>query len=210
MKRRVSPVRVTPGCNVPAAQLARSVNLVYRGQVDFDAYARTAVEIVNKPFTSPDDLVFPPVAGAWSTPQPTERDLAVIRRTRQRLREIFDLGSHGQTSAAVAELNALLAAFPVRPRITGHHGEPWHMHVTGRGSSTSSEYLATAIWGLAVWVCEHGTSRFGVCADERCRNVYLDTSSNCCRRFCSERCATRSHVAAHRARKRANELVPVP
>jgi predicted RNA-binding Zn ribbon-like protein len=51
-----------------------------------------------------------------------------------------------------------------------------------------------------------------VCADARCGNVYLDTSSNCCRRFCSERCATRSHVAAHRARKRAaidNPLLPV-
>ncbi|HEV7899242.1 MAG TPA: CGNR zinc finger domain-containing protein, partial [Planosporangium sp.] len=45
---------------------------------------------------------------------------------------------------------------------------------------------------------------------ERCGNVYLDSSSNCCRRFCSERCATRSHVAAHRARKRAAESEPVP
>ena len=54
-----------------------------------------------------------------------------------------------------------------------------------------------------MWLCEYGSNRFGVCADERCGNVYLDTSSNCCRRFCSERCATRSHVAAHRARNRA-------
>jgi hypothetical protein len=61
-----------------------------------------------------------------------------------------------------------------------------------------------------VWLCEHGSSRFGICADERCGNVYLDTSSNCCRRFCSERCATRSHVAAHRARKRAAESDPEP
>ena len=37
-----------------------------------------------------------------------------------------------------------------------------------------------------------------------CARVRLQAiSSNCCRRFCSERCATRSHVAAHRARKRA-------
>ncbi len=77
------------------------------------------------------------------------------------------------------------------------------MHVTSRGASVSSEYLAGAVWGLSVWLCEYGSARFGVCADDRCGNVYLDTSSNCCRRFCSERCATRSHVAAHRARKRA-------
>ena len=67
----------------------------------------------------------------------------------------------------------------------------------------SAEYLAGAVWGLSVWLCEYGSARFGVCADERCGNVYLDTSSNNCRRFCSERCATRSHVAAHRARKKA-------
>ena len=91
----------------------------------------------------------------------------------------------------------------MQPRISGHDASDWHMHVTSRGSSVSAEYLAGAVWGLAVWLCEYGSDRFGVCADERCGNVYLDTSSNNCRRFCSERCATRSHVAAHRARKRA-------
>jgi predicted RNA-binding Zn ribbon-like protein len=70
--------------------------------------------------------------------------------------------------------------------------------------------MAGAVWGLAVWLCESGSDRFGVCADERCGNVYLDTSSNCCRRFCSERCATRSHVAAHRARKRAVTVESTP
>jgi len=86
------------------------------------------------------------------------------------------------------------------------------MHVTGRNASASAEYTSGAIWGLASWLCEYGSARFGVCADERCGNVYLDTSSNCCRRFCSERCATRSHVAAHRARKRAadDDLVSAP
>ncbi len=103
----------------------------------------------------------------------------------------------------MTELNALLEAFPVQPRISGHDASDWHMHATSRGASVSAEYLAGAVWGLAVWLCEFGSSRFGVCAGERCGNVYLDTSSNCCRRFCSERCATRSHVAAHRARKRA-------
>ena len=99
-------------------------------------------------------------------------------------------------------------------RISGHESSDWHMHVTSRGASVSAEYLAGAVWGLAVWLCGYGSARFGVCADARCGRVYLDTSSNCCRRFCSERCATRSHVAAHRARKRAavdlvDDLTPV-
>ena len=63
---------------------------------------------------------------------------------------------------------------------------------TAAGPEQSTSVAAGAVWGLAVWLCEFGSARFGVCADKRCGNVYLDTSSNCCRRFCSERCATRS------------------
>jgi predicted RNA-binding Zn ribbon-like protein len=168
--------------------------------VDFDAYARTAVELVNARLATPDDLRQLLVRDEVEL---TERDLGVFRRAQRRLRDVFALGTAGRDADVVTELNGLLEAFPVKPWISGHDATDWHMHVTGRGSTLSAEYLARATWGLAVWVCEYGSARFGVCADERCGNVYLDTSSNNCRRFCSERCATRSHVAAHRARKRA-------
>jgi predicted RNA-binding Zn ribbon-like protein len=184
------------------------IHLVYVCQVNFDAYARTAVDLVNAPLDGLDDLraAFSD-ENAWMRAEVTERDVAVFRRAQKRLREVFELGSAGRDAEAVTELNALLEAHPVQPRISGHDASDWHMHVTSRGASASAEYLAGAVWGLAVWLCEYGSERFGVCADERCGNVYLDTSSNNCRRFCSERCATRSHVAAHRARKRA--LAPI-
>lgn len=172
--------------------------------MDFDAYARTGVDLVNAPLESLDDLraLFGVEVG-WLRDAVTERDVTVFRRAQKRLRDVFELGAAGRAEDAVAELNSLLEAYPVQPRISGHDGADWHMHVTSRGAAASAEYLAGAVWGLAVWLCEYGSSRFGICADDRCGNVYLDTSSNCCRRFCSERCATRSHVAAHRARKRA-------
>lgn len=174
--------------------------------MDFDAYAMTAVDLVNAPLQTDDDLrrLFPP--GSRQRTGLTARDLVVFRRAQGRLRAVFALGKAGRDVEVAGQLNALLDAFPVRPRISGHDTTDWHMHVAGRGSSVSAEYLARAVWGLAVWVCQYGSARFGVCADERCRNVYLDTSSNNCRRFCSERCATRSHVAAHRARKRERAL----
>jgi predicted RNA-binding Zn ribbon-like protein len=172
--------------------------------VDFDAYARTAVDLVNAPLVNMGDLTTLFGPDSWQIAEATDRDLVALRKAQKRLREVFELGSSGRDTQAVGALNALLEAFPMQPRISSHdEGNDWHMHVTSRGSSVGAEYLAGAVWGLAVWLCEHGSSRFGVCADERCGNVYLDTSSNCCRRFCSERCATRSHVAAHRARKRA-------
>jgi len=172
--------------------------------VNFDAYARTAVDLVNAPLEGLDDLrtIFT-ADNAWMRDEVTDRDLAVFRRAQKRLREVFELGTAGRDAEAVTEINALLESHPVQPRISGHDASDWHMHVTSRGSSASAEYLAGAVWGLAAWLCEYGSARFGVCADDRCGNVYLDTSSNNCRRFCSERCATRSHVAAHRARKRA-------
>jgi predicted RNA-binding Zn ribbon-like protein len=172
--------------------------------VNFDAYARTGVDLVNARLDNLDDLraVFSDEHG-WMRDEVTERDVSVFRRAQKRLRVVFELGASGRDAEAVAELNSLLEIYPVQPRISGHDAKDWHMHVTGRGASVSAEYLAGAVWGLAVWLCEYGSGRFGVCADDRCGNVYLDTSSNCCRRFCSERCATRSHVAAHRARKRA-------
>ena len=179
--------------------------------MNFDAYARTAVDIVNAPLHDMADLSSLFGELNWLAASATERDLAAMRRAQKRFREVFQHGSAGRDTAAVNELNALLEQYPIQPRISVHDMDDWHMHVTGRGSAVSSEMLAGAVWGLAVWLCEHGASRFGVCADERCGNVYLDTSSNCCRRFCSERCATRSHVAAHRARKRAagaEEAVP--
>jgi predicted RNA-binding Zn ribbon-like protein len=172
--------------------------------VNFDAYARTGVDLVNARLDDLDDLraVFPEEHG-WMRDEVTERDVAAFRRAQKRLRDVFEFGSAGRDADAVIELNSLLENYPVQPRISGHDAKDWHMHVTSRGASVSSEYLAGAVWGLSVWLCEYGSARFGVCADDRCGNVYLDTSSNCCRRFCSERCATRSHVAAHRARKRA-------
>jgi predicted RNA-binding Zn ribbon-like protein len=173
--------------------------------VDFDEYARTAVEIVNAPLAATADLTDLFGGRDPTAEAATDRDLAAIRRVQKRLRDVFEHGSAGRDADAVDGLNALLEAYPVQPRISTHDSDGWHMHITGRGSAVSSGYLAGAVWGLAAWLCEHGSERFGVCADERCGNVYLDTSSNCCRRFCSERCATRSHVAAHRARKRAAE-----
>jgi predicted RNA-binding Zn ribbon-like protein len=170
--------------------------------VNFDAYARTAVDLVNAVWTTSPGcgpVLRRPGLDARRDP---EKDLAVFRRARRRLRDVFEYGTSGRDADAVNELNTLLEAFPVQPRISGHDASDWHMHVTSRGSSVSAEYLAGAVWGLSVWLCEYGSARFGICADERCGNVYLDTSSNNCRRFCSERCATRSHVAAHRARKR--------
>ena len=57
--------------------------------------------------------------------------------------------------------------------------------------------------GLSGVVCDPGASRLGVCSADGCADVFVDLSPNQSRRFCSDRCASRAHVAAYRARRRA-------
>ena len=71
------------------------------------------------------------------------------------------------------------------------------VHASERGN------LKQALLGLATLVCDLGPTRLGVCAAERCTNVYVDTSPNQSRRYCSERCSSRANVAAYRARQKA-------
>jgi predicted RNA-binding Zn ribbon-like protein len=52
-------------------------------------------------------------------------------------------------------------------------------------------------------VVQHGWQRLGVCSAEGCDDVYVDTSRNASRRYCSNTCASRSTVAAYRARRKA-------
>jgi len=109
---------------------------------------------------------------------------------------------------AVDLLNALMMEFPVSPQISGHefrddNGRPdWHMHIADHAANATAGFTATACMGLAFHLTELGVDRLGICEARPCRNVYLDTSTNRSRRYCSDRCATRANVAAYRARKR--------
>jgi predicted RNA-binding Zn ribbon-like protein len=48
------------------------------------------------------------------------------------------------------------------------------------------------------------------CADESCGDVFVDASRNRSRRYCSDTCANRLNVAAHRRRRREAEQTPTP
>ena len=52
-------------------------------------------------------------------------------------------------------------------------------------------------------LCDLGATRLGVCDASNCTHVFVDTSPNQSRRYCSDRCSSRANVAAYRARQRA-------
>lgn len=178
--------------------------------MDLPSYADLAVRLVNTNDLSRadgDQLTDLTQLHAFFADRPRSRascaknDLRQMRELRDRLREVFETVETGDVARAMGTLNVLLAEFPVQPVVTDHDDSRWHLHLTESGSPTE-RYIARAVFGLATLVTELTPDRLGVCQAVPCRFVFLDTSTNRSRRYCSDRCATRANVAAYRARRR--------
>jgi len=171
--------------------------------VDFVRYADFAAGLVNAPVESQHDLGDYLERRQWLLRRIEERDVAPLRRLRRELRPIFEASNGGDEDEVVALLNALLSKYPVSPHIAGHDSQSWHLHVAERGSSVAALITAECIMGLAMLVVDFGPTRLGVCSADKCDNVFVDTSPNQSRRYCSDRCSSRANVAAYRARRKA-------
>jgi CGNR zinc finger len=117
------------------------------------------------------------------------------------LRAVFDAVAESRLDEAAREVNALLAFTGARPMLDKHDGEPWHLHFHGADDSLVTGWVAGCATGLAVVLGSELHGRLGVCSAERCNRVYVDTSRNGTRRFCSTACQSRVKAAAFRARK---------
>ncbi|MCF2527239.1 CGNR zinc finger domain-containing protein [Yinghuangia soli] len=115
------------------------------------------------------------------------------------LRGVFEAAD---LEEAVDRGNALLAQITVNPRLVDH-GYGLHVHYAPSGVPFVDRARINSAMGIANLLAEYGIDRSGVCAADACERVYADTSRNGRRRYCSEACANRANVAAHRARKRA-------
>lgn len=176
--------------------------------MDFDRYANTAGELAA-------DLVNLLVVSDTSHTA-TEHDVRVLlddydldldvalgtlaghRDLATQLRDVFVAR---ELDTAVATLNELLADTPMAPRISTHGDRGPHLHVEPRDASTLLRLRANCLMGLAAVLCDGGRLRVGTCDAHDCDMVFVDTSRNARRRFCTTRCSTRHHVAAHRARQ---------
>jgi predicted RNA-binding Zn ribbon-like protein len=176
--------------------------------MDYDTYGSRAVELAIGLANAELD---PPVgAGAFLTSHaewfsdgtalaPSDRDAAAVARTAQLVRSVALAESQ---DAVLARLNELLALARPRPYATDHDGE-LHLHYARPDAPVLEQLTTTVAMGLSQVVVQHGWQRLGVCSAEGCNDVYVDTSRNASRRYCSNTCASRSTVAAYRARRRA-------
>ena len=178
--------------------------------MDLSSYAELAVRLVNTDslgheggdlLTTLDRLRALVVDREHLNHGITRVDLEALRELRGEFRAFFVACSRGNGAEAAARLNELLIQHPVHPQLSGHDGQPWHVHYTESGSM-ADKYAAGAAMGLAVRLADLGILRFGVCQATPCQGVFIDTSASRTRRYCSDRCTNRANVTAFRARKR--------
>jgi predicted RNA-binding Zn ribbon-like protein len=116
------------------------------------------------------------------------------------LRVVFEAAVVGETDRAAGAVNELLGRYQTTPRLIRHELEPWHLHFHSADRGLAAAWGAHCATGLAVAIGGGDLDRLGICAAIRCDRVYVDTSRNGSRRFCSASCLNRTKIAALRAR----------
>ena len=137
----------------------------------------------------------------------TRVDLDALRHLRDELTAVFSACTQGDPAAGVERLNALLISHPVHPVIVPAQGparrdrRPYQLTLSGSGS-VSDRFTTGAVMGLATVLTQFGPDRLGRCGLACCTGVFVDTSPNGSRRYCSEQCGNRANVTAFRFRRR--------
>jgi predicted RNA-binding Zn ribbon-like protein len=117
------------------------------------------------------------------------------------LRQIFESVADDDADRAATGVNRLLARTGAHPYLEKHDQEPWHLHFHGTDDALATGWAAGCAAGLAVVLGGPEWGRLGVCTAPRCDRVYVDTSRNGTRRFCSTTCQNRVKAATFRERK---------
>ena len=117
------------------------------------------------------------------------------------VRAVYAATAAGDLDAAAALVNDLLERTDARPRLT-HTETGWDLHFHGPDQTVARGWAAGLAAGLALALGSDRSGRLGVCAADPCDRVFIDTSRNGGRRFCSTRCQNRVKAAAHRHRGR--------
>lgn len=170
--------------------------------MDLVRYAERAAALVNADLSAPGALEAHLADRQWLRERLAADDVLALRRFQATLRPVFEHDEEHDADV-IEHLNTLLARHPVSPHIAGHDAGSWHLHAGNETSSVADLLIAESLMGLATLACDLGPSRLGSCRSIRCDAVFVDTSPNQSRRYCSERCASRANVAAYRARQRA-------
>jgi predicted RNA-binding Zn ribbon-like protein len=138
---------------------------------------------------------------AGSRSRATPAQAAELGPVASGLRAVFTAVSDGDLDRAAGQVNAMLAHTGAHPELERHDGEPWHLHFHALGpASLAVNWAAGFAAALAVVLGGEYHDRLGVCTAPRCDRVYVDTSRNGSKRFCSTACQNRVKAAVFRER----------
>ncbi|WP_214317339.1 CGNR zinc finger domain-containing protein [Nonomuraea sediminis] len=167
----------------------------------FNAYggngAALAAALVNLTDFSPESLEPVLSANGMLRPACTPAQAEVLRDWARRLDPVFgELDQDRQ----IQLINDLLDVTASKPYVSAHDGKEPHLHFFSIDADIVARAKDTTAGGLAMAISFSDGKRLGRCDRPGCETVYVDTSRNGRRRFCSLNCANRVNVAAHRAR----------
>jgi predicted RNA-binding Zn ribbon-like protein len=137
-----------------------------------------------------------------------DTDLARIRRVRTALREVVDSVVEGRTpdADAVYLVNAVLEQRrPTRLELDGTALRIGHRHA----ETPVDDALALIAEAIVEELATGRPERLRVCANDRCRWAFFDSSPTGRRRWCDMRsCGNQAKAARHRARLKEAEHGP--
>lgn len=162
--------------------------------------AHIAVWLVNHPAAGPAGLAQVLHDHDVHETAATAAEVRALRPWVRRLREIFEAGT---VTGKADRADELLVASGCRPRLVSHGpGLPFHFHYASVRAGLVPRVKALTAAGLAHVIDDGAGSRLRACTRSGCGTVFLDTSRNGRRHFCSVRCANQVNVANHRHRRR--------
>jgi predicted RNA-binding Zn ribbon-like protein len=129
----------------------------------------------------------------------TRHDLERCRALREGLIHVLAAPSAGDL---VARLNAIIAEVSTGAALVERADSGWAIALTLRPRRRLDERLAAiAVTELVDLVSTVGPERIRTCNAPPCREIFVDTSRNGRRRYCSRRCANRVNATRHRHRR---------
>ncbi|MDN5726586.1 MAG: CGNR zinc finger domain-containing protein [Propionibacteriales bacterium] len=121
-----------------------------------------------------------------------------MRRLADELHPVFTAPDAG---TAAIRLNEVLATVVVQVSVSINEAWAPHLHFDAHHDGLAERLRVNCLVSIATVLADQsGAMRLGECAGEGCRHVFVDFSRSGHQLFCSRRCATRTHVSAHRRR----------
>ena len=174
------------------------------GYVDYIGnVTRFAVELVNADSSSVDGSF----DGLSADARQMLAEHEIAGPTGGDLRPLLNLirEALGQIAAGASPdaVSTMLKRYPPELHLSQHDGAGIpHIHFARNGLAPTRWIGQTVAATLAYVATRDPGLTIGRCAAEGCSRLFVDQSRNRTRRFCANACASRTTVAAHRARTR--------